>query len=66
MHCPTASGFWLIEGVQGKKTPSDAAIFSQIVLYLLVKQKENLSLHQVSLKAIFRALLHLTTADVQL
>ena len=30
-----------------------------IALYLLVKQNENLSLHQVSLRALFRAPLHL-------
>ena len=31
----------------------------QIALYLLVRQKENLTLHQVSLRALFRASVHL-------
>ena len=51
------------EGRAWKKALSDVRLtntrFSfQIVIYLLVTQKENLTLHQLSLRALIRAPLH--------
>ena len=58
-----------IDRVREKKALSDIWLTStrfsfQIALYLLVKQKVNLSLHQVSLGALFRAPLELNVNEL--